>query len=279
MTDREKQELEAELRAWVRQLTEEKISAGVPPSEARRQALAETGGFDQVTELVRDNRRGSLLETVARDAGLALRTLRRSRGFAVVAVLTLALGIGATTAIFSAVNAVLLRPLPYPDADRVMVLWLNNVQEQIQRDVTSYPTFLDWREAASFETVAAYTPTTAAFTGDADAEQYAGAWVTGDFFDVLGTTPHVGTRLGEEHTRPGSDQVVVLSHGVWASRYGGDPGIIGSTVRINGNSREVIAVMPPASRTRTARSSGCPSRRTRMRGEPRRRRAVRSGCQ
>ncbi|CAN5783831.1 ABC transporter permease [soil metagenome] len=244
MTDRDRQELEAELRAWVRQLAEEKIRAGVPPAEARRQALAETGSFDQVTESVRDERRGAVLETIVRDAGFALRTLRRSRGFATVAVLTLALGIGATTAIFSAVSAVLLRPLPYPEADRLMVLWLNNVQEQIERDVTSYPTFLDWREASAFESMAGYSGTSASFTGDDEAAEYVGAWVSQDFFSVLRTTPHIGTRLGEEHARAGSDQVVVLSYALWSSRYGGEPGILGRTERINGVSREVIGVMP-----------------------------------
>jgi putative ABC transport system permease protein len=198
------------------------------------------------SNLVRDERRGAVLETIMRDAGLAVRTLLRNRGFATVAVLTLALGIGATTAIFSAVSAVLLRPLPYPDADRLMVLWLNNVQEQIERDVTSYPNFLDWREASAFESMAGYTEGTyGSFTGDDDAEEYAGAWVTGDFFRVLRASPHIGVRLDEEHTRAGSDQVVVLSYALWSSRYGGEPGVLGRTVRINGVSREVIGVMPP----------------------------------
>jgi putative ABC transport system permease protein len=246
MFNREEQdrELDAELRAWAEQLTEENIRAGMPAEEARRVALAETGGFEQVKERVRDERRGALLETVVRDAAYALRSLRRSRGFAAVAILTLALGIGATTAIFSAVHAVLLRPLPYAAADRLMMLWLNNTREQIQRDVTSYPNFLDWREAPAFDGVAGYSATTGSFTGDNDAEEYAGAWVTGDFFGVLQSRPHVGTRLGDEHTRPGNEQVVVLSHGLWTRRYGEAPDIVGRVVQINGVGREVIGVMP-----------------------------------
>jgi putative ABC transport system permease protein len=161
-----------------------------------------------------------------------------------VAVLTLALGIGATTAIFSAVNAVLLRPLPYPDADRVMVLWLNNTREQIDRDVTSYPMFEDWSAATSFESMAGYTTTAADFTGSGDAEQYAGAWVTQDFFQVLQTPSHAGVRLGAEHARAGDDQVILLSHGLWQRRYGGDTGIIGSTVQVQGAARQVVGVMP-----------------------------------
>jgi putative ABC transport system permease protein len=245
MIDRSGQdgELDAELRAWVRQLTEEKIRAGMAPDEARRAALLETGGIDQVRESVRDERRGAVLENVVRDATFAFRSLRRAPGFALVAVLTLALGIGATAAIFSAVNAVLLRPLPYPDADRLMVLWLNNRQEQIERDVTSYPTFLDWHEASALAATAGYSGTTASFTGDGNAEEYRGAWVTADFFDVLGATAHIGTRLDAQHARAGSDQVVVLSHGLWLRRYGGDPGVLGRMINISGTSREVVGVM------------------------------------
>ena len=113
-------ELNAELRAWVQQLTEENIKAGMSPAEARRAALDETGGLEHVKEAVRGQRSTALLETIARDAAFGLRALRRSPAFAIVAVLTLALGIGATTAIFSAVNAVLLRPLPFPGADQLM---------------------------------------------------------------------------------------------------------------------------------------------------------------
>jgi putative ABC transport system permease protein len=178
------------------------------------------------------------------DFRYALRTLLRSPGFTAVAVLTLALGIGATTAIFSAVNAVLLRPLPYPDEDRLTVLWLSNVQEQIERDVTSYPTFLDWSEAPSYGAVAGHFGTVGTITADGDAEQYPGAWVTGDFFRALGVRPQAGRPIGIEHTRAGDHMVVVLSHGLWTRRYGADPGVVGRSVVINGFSREVIGVMP-----------------------------------
>jgi putative ABC transport system permease protein len=242
--ERRNRELEEEVRAWVAQLTDENIAAGMTPEEARRRALAEAGGADQVRESVGDVRRSAPLETVLRDARYAFRSLRRSPGFAIVAVLTLALGIGATTAIYSAVRGVLLRPLPYPDADRLMVLWLDNQREQIQRDITSYPTFLDWNEAPSFELMAGYSPGLATLTGDGDAEEYSGARVTGAFFDVLRVTPQLGRRIGEEHTRGGNHEVVVLSHGLWTRRFGADPGIIGRSIRINDSPRQVIGVMP-----------------------------------
>lgn len=247
MSERERQDrhLEAELRAWVAQLTSENIAAGMSPEEARRRALAEAGGVDQVKERVGDVRRSAPLEAALRDGRYALRSLRRSPGFAFIAILTLALGIGATTAIYSAVHGVLLRPLPFPDAERLMVLWLDNQREQIQRDVTSYPTFLDWREAPSFESVAGYLGTVGSFTGEgAAAEEHAGAWVTADFFGVLRATPQLGQRIDEEHVRNGGDQVVVLSHGLWTRRFGADPGVVGRTVRINGTSREIIGIMP-----------------------------------
>jgi putative ABC transport system permease protein len=179
-----------------------------------------------------------------RDVKFALRTLARSPGFTAVAVLTMALGIGATAAIFSAVNGVLLRPLPYPDADRITVLWLNNEQEGIERDVTSYPMFEDWSESSSYAAVAGHSMATGTFTADGDADLYAGAWVTGDFFRVLGVAPALGRALDRTNTVSGEDQVVVLSHGLWTRRYGADPLIVGRTVTINGSPQEVVGIMP-----------------------------------
>jgi putative ABC transport system permease protein len=178
------------------------------------------------------------------DLKYALRTLGRSPGFTAVAVLTMALGIGATAAIFSAVNGVLLRPLPYPDADRITVLWLNNEQEGIERDVTSYPMFEDWSESSSYAAVAGHSPTTGTFTGDGDADLHLGAWVTGDFFRVLGVAPALGRALDRTNTVSGENQVVVLSHGLWTRRYGADPLVVGRTVTINGSPLEVVGVMP-----------------------------------
>jgi putative ABC transport system permease protein len=153
------------------------------------------------------------------------------------------MGIGATTAIFSAVNGVVLRPLPFPDDDRLMMLWYNNVREGIERDVTSYPTFQDWRATESFRAVAGFTQTSATITGERPAEEYAGAWVTGDFFKVLGVLPAAGITLGETHARAGDDQVVVLSQRVRNAWFGSDDPT-GRRIDIDGVSREVIGVMP-----------------------------------
>jgi predicted permease len=184
------------------------------------------------------------MSTLLQDVRYTLRSFARSPGFTAVAVLTLALGIGATTAIFSAVSAVLLRPLPYPDPDRLTVLWLNNQAQQIERDVTSFPAFLAWREASAYEAVAGYASTAGTFTGDGDAEQYAGAFVTSDFFRVLGVLPRAGQAIGDAHVHAGESQVVVLSHGMWIRRFGADPAVLGRSVVIDGEPREVIGVAP-----------------------------------
>jgi predicted permease len=174
----------------------------------------------------------------------AIRTLAKRPGFTAVCVLTLALGIGATTAIFSAINGVVLKPLPYPEDERLVMLWYNNVAEGIERDVTSYPTFQDWQAAESFQSVAGYTSTVATFTGHGPAEEFAGAWVTEGFFDVLGAHPASGSLLGEAHTAAGDDQVVVLSHRLRNLWFGDDAAVIGQRIDINGVSREIIGVMP-----------------------------------
>jgi putative ABC transport system permease protein len=179
------------------------------------------------------------------DIRLAVRALAARPGFSAVCVLTLALGIGATTAIFSAVNGVLLRPLPYPEDGRLMMLWYNNVSEGIERDVTSYPMFEDWRATESFRTVAGFTRSTATFTGERPAEEYAGAWVTEDFFQVLGVQPAAGRALDATHARAGDDQVVVLSERLRTTWFG-DEDPIGRRIEVNGVSREIIGVMPRA---------------------------------
>jgi putative ABC transport system permease protein len=184
------------------------------------------------------------VESHVRNVRQTLRSLGRAPGFTAAAVLTLALGIGANAAIFSAVHAVLLRPLPYPAAERLMVVWLDNRAEGIERDVTSYPTFEDWRAASAFEAMAAYTGWSATLTGAGDAEQVRGALVTGDFFRVLGVPAVQGRALGAADVEEGAGRVAVLSHALWSGRFGADPTLIGQTITINGAPVEVVGVMP-----------------------------------
>jgi putative ABC transport system permease protein len=186
------------------------------------------------------------LEELSRDVRYAARSLLRTPAFTAAAVLTLALGIGANTAIFSAVNAVLLRPLPFPDADRLVVVWTVNEQEGIDRDISSFPVFADLRDQSrTLAGLAAYSRAAAAITEGAEPEQVSGANVTSDFFQVLGTPAALGRVIGPTDTEAGQHQVVVLSHDTWARHFGGDVSVIGRTARIGGIPREVIGVMPP----------------------------------
>jgi putative ABC transport system permease protein len=185
------------------------------------------------------------MESFVRDLQYGFRTLARSRGFAFAALLTLALGIGANTAIFSVVNGVVLRPLPYGEPDRIAILWLNNTPEGIEEDITSFPTFSDWRErSTSFSHMAAIAGTNRNLTGSGDPEQVRAALVTADFFGVMASDAAVGRTLLPEENEPGREQVAVLSHGLFTRRFGGDASVVGSTIQLNGTPHTVVGVMP-----------------------------------
>ncbi|HEX7117854.1 MAG TPA: ABC transporter permease [Longimicrobiales bacterium] len=183
------------------------------------------------------------MDTVYQELRYAYRALRRSPGFTLVAVLTLALGTGANTAIFSAVNAVLLRPLPYPEPDRVVRVF----DTFDGRPATlSPPNFYDYREQArSFEAIGAYYGTSYALTGEGPAAQIQAARASAGVFEALGIRPALGRTFGPAEEVVGSDRVVVLGHGLWQRRFGGDPAVIGRAIRLDGESYAVVGVMPP----------------------------------
>lgn len=181
------------------------------------------------------------------DVAYAFRTLLRAPGFTVAAVVTLALGIGANTAIFSVVNGVLLRPLPFPEADRIYMVWNHNTREGIERDITSFPNFRDWRDQGEvWDGLAAMYSTPVSLTGDGDPEQLRAAGVTADFLRVFRVPPALGRGFSDGELLPGGEPVVLLSAGLWQRRFGGDAGIIGRAVHINGQPYTVIGVMPPS---------------------------------
>lgn len=181
------------------------------------------------------------------DVAYAFRTFRRAPGFTVAAVLTLALGIGANTAIFSVVNGVLLRPLPFPEADRIYVVWNHNTREDIERDITSYPNFRDWRDRGDvWDGLAAVYATFVSVTGDGDPEQVRAAGVTADFLRVFRVPPALGRDFSAEEMVPGGEPVALLSAGLWQRRFGGDPGIIDQAIYLSGQRYTVIGVMPPS---------------------------------
>jgi putative ABC transport system permease protein len=178
------------------------------------------------------------------DLHIALRGLRRVPGFAVVVVVTLALGIGATTAIYSVVNGVLLTPLPYPQPDRLVLVWEQNPHRGSARNTVSPANYLDWRDRArSFSGLAAFTWTGITLTGGTP-EHVEGRAVTPEFFSVLRVDPAIGRTFTAEESAPGATKVVVLSHGLWQRRFGGDSSIVGRTIAVAGGDVRVVGVMP-----------------------------------
>ena len=180
------------------------------------------------------------------DLRYALRKLAKAPAFAAIAILTLALGIGANTAIFSVVNAVLLRPLPFAEPDRLVWMW-GNIRNGGNRASVAPLDFLDYREQnKSFEQLAAMTtvPVHGNLTGGGDPERLEAAWVTGNYFQALGVEPALGRTFRLENEHSGGNEVVVLSHGLWQRQFGGDPSIVNRTIRLDGRNYEVLGVMP-----------------------------------
>src|SRR5688500_14461557 len=161
----------------------------------------------------------------------ALRSLRKKPLFFSVAVLTLALGIGANTAIFTVVNSVLLRALPYPEAERLMMVWTYNPRQGFDKDVGTYPNFEDWRrQSRSFERLAAYTGVSYTLTGSGDPLHIRGAVVTPGFFQTMGVSPVRGRVIASGDGIAGGHRVAVLSHGLWVRRFGADASVVGHTL-------------------------------------------------
>lgn len=181
----------------------------------------------------------------ARDSRYAARLLMAHPGFTLVAVLTFALGIGVNTAVFSVFNGVLLRPLPYPEPDRIAMIWMDNRRQGIKEDITSYPTYMDWRrDSTSFAHMAAFTSASFNLTGIDEPERLRGAQTTANFFDVMGVRPLAGRVYAEANEVPGQDRVIVISQGLWQRRFGGSGDAIGRTITLNGQPFEIIGVMP-----------------------------------
>jgi putative ABC transport system permease protein len=239
-------DLDQEVRAYVDLLTEEKVKAGMPPDEARRAARLEAGGIEQIKDEVRDVRRGSLLDSALQDFRYGVRLLRRSPGFTTLAVLTIGLGIGANSAIFSVINGVVRKPLAYPRADRLMFITSQFPTLNFSKFWISPPEYFDFREhTKAFSGVAAYTTGAVNLSEGDRPERVNSAFVTANMFDVLGVRPQRGTAFTAEQDLPGAPPVAVLSHELWQRAFGGDPAIVGTTIQVNGAAREVLGVMPP----------------------------------
>ena len=180
-----------------------------------------------------------------KDARFAVRTLLRRPGFTALALLTIALGIGANTAIFTVVNSVLLRPLPYPEPDELVMVWEQDMSRGWERVPASAEDFLAWRdETRTLEALGAGSNASYSLTADGEPEQVPGFRVTADFFRVFAVTPALGVPFGADANVEGAHRRVVLSHGLWQRRYGADPSLVGRTIQVDGEGYEVVAVMP-----------------------------------
>ncbi len=235
---RAERELDDEIKAHLRLLTERYVRQGMTEAEAARAARRQFGNVTLLKETNREMRGIRLIDTFIQDLRYGLTMLRRNPGFTFVAVLTLALGIGAITAIFSVVNAVLLRSLPYRDPDRLVI-----VHQAQDRD------FLRWRDQAkAFENIAAYGRDTAILTGSGEPEQLVVGTVSADLFATLGVAPALGRVFTPAEDTVAGEPVVILSNSLWQRRFGSDPQVIGRALTIRDRSRTVIGIMPPGFR-------------------------------
>ena len=238
--------LDDEMRFHIDMLTEQQRRAGVAPEEARRRALAAFGGAERFKDEARDEYRSRLGDELVQDVRYAVRVVRRNPGFATAAALTFALGIGASTAMFSVVNGVLLRPLPYADPDRLLVVWEHDVARGHDRNVVAVPNFEAWRERSrSFAMMAGLVPLPATIAGAPNPERVMGAEVSPGYFRMLGVTPALGREFSADEERAGGADVLVLSDGFWRSHFGGDSAALGRTLPIDGRPHTIIGVMPP----------------------------------
>ncbi|HXJ94339.1 MAG TPA: ABC transporter permease [Terriglobia bacterium] len=233
------------MHAHLEMLLEENVHRGMPPEEARCAALRAFGGVEQVKEEYREKRSLPMIETLAQDLHYGLRQLRRNSGFTVVAVLTLALGIGANTAIFSVVNTVLLQPLPYRDADRLVMVWGNDRPHGYDTDQVSPPDFRDWQsQNRVFEAMAGSTDVMYTLTGAGEPAPITGYEFSAEYFRVLGVAPLIGRTFAPEEEQEGRNHVAVLGYRLWRSRFGGDRNLVGKTITLDGAPYTVVGVMP-----------------------------------
>jgi predicted permease len=240
-------DLRDELQSHVDMQTAENIRRGMHPDTARRQAMLASGGLTQAAEAVRDRRGLPWIESVLADFRYALRTLRNSPAFTAVVVITLGLGIGANTAIFSVVRGVLLKPLPHHDGDRLVYLRHSTEAPRAANITFSVPEVRDFREGApALGGIAEYSPWFATLQGDHDAIRIDVGLVTGNFFEVMGLSPARGRLTKPSDDGKGVPTVMVLTYAYWMKRFGGDSGIVGTQVSLDGTSATVIGVVQPA---------------------------------
>ncbi len=232
--------LEGELEFHLRMEIEQNLRQGMSHEEARRQALISLGGLEQTKEAYRETCAFRWAAELRQDLGYGWRMMRKSPRFTAVAILTLALGVGANSAIFSAVNGILLRPLPYADSSRLVTIH----REQIAYGITFGQLREIEQQCTALERMVTYTSRRLLLTGGATPKLVGAAYVSSDFFSLLGVKPLLGRPILPEDTQPGNDRVSVLNYGLWTEQFGGDPGIVGQVISVGRTPYTVIGVMP-----------------------------------
>jgi putative ABC transport system permease protein len=240
----------------------ELLAGGATKEEAERLTRAELRGNESLAQQLRrverqmnpepiilgTNRRTNMFADVWQDLRFGARMLAKQPGFTLIAVLTLALGIGANTTMFSVINSLLLKPVPFPEAERLVLVWQSRINDPKNRNIVAAPNYWEWEKQNDvFERMALLDSAGKGYSlaGDGEAERVSGVRVTAGFFDVLGVAPQLGRTFLPEEEQVGKHQVVVISDSLWRSRYNADPTIIGKTVKVDSEAHTVIGVMPP----------------------------------
>jgi predicted permease len=241
-------ELDDELRGFLEMAAEDKMKQGMSRKEALRSARLERGSLEVSREAVRTSSWESIVETSWQDVRFAARMLRKSPGFASVAILTLALGIGANTAIFSVVQGVLLAPLPYHEPDRLLTVWLNNFHLN-SHTYLSYRDFMDWGHAAPpFEKMSAYARRSFDLSSPGNPEHLEGSEISSSFLSTLGVRLALGREFSPEEDRNGGAPVAIISNGLWRDRFGGNASALGKSAVLNGVETTIVGVLQPGFR-------------------------------
>ncbi|HEV2614991.1 MAG TPA: ABC transporter permease [Candidatus Acidoferrales bacterium] len=238
-------ELDEEVRGYVEMLADEKMTRGLTQNEARREAKMELGGVEQVKEQTREVRAGHFVETLWRDLQYAARMLRKNPGFTIVAVLTLALGIGANTAVFSAIDAILLRPLPFPDGDQLMQVSQYNPKVKSPNPFVAPIRLEDWnRMNSTFQALTGYYAEDDSETSGALPEKITIAFVSPRFLQVWGVAPELGRDFSPEEERVGGAPAALISNRYWRRRFGENPKALGKQLRIGKAGIPIVGIMP-----------------------------------
>jgi predicted permease len=240
---RRDRDLAAELEAHVQMRADEAIARGVPPEQARREALQRLGGLEQTKERVRDRRGIPILEVALQDIRYGLRMLRKNPVFTAVAVATLALGIGANTALFSVVNGVLVNPLPYPDADRLVTL--HESKPNFDAGSLSYPNFRDWQAMnRTFSAMAVMRRTSFSLLGRGEPERVRGHFISSDYFSILGVRPALGRFFAKGEDEIGGKPLALIGAELWKRKFSGGRDVIGSSIVLDGKDYTIVGVVP-----------------------------------